>query len=332
MSLNIYSWIPSSKVAEYLRQNRTFTLLEKYQLIYDAPRPLEEKLEALLKLETEATEEREKAFLGQALEVYQFAIRLMKEAPPGSLFLVKAFSDTEELVGATPYATFEQVLAQAENDRRAARYMAELWQPTPSGSLLDTLLYTLLPYEGKLQATNFYMDDALLPFAPLPRIDETYAPNTDDLFDSHLYVRCLLPFDNGDLVCLEVDGISKHGVFYQELDGNGTLYAYLGYLHNGHLDLEYLGENTVMKLNWTRLRPFCGELRPEEGVLQEIGNFMKRVEQKEPAAVGELFLDKIFRLGFKRECEYTHYYHKTFLSLADILEQRHCEEYQKYLG
>lgn len=56
MSLNIYSWIPSPEVAEHLRQNRTFTLLEKYQLIHDASRPLNEKLEALLELKQKRPE------------------------------------------------------------------------------------------------------------------------------------------------------------------------------------------------------------------------------------------------------------------------------------
>lgn len=133
------------------------------------------------------------------------------------------------------------------------------------------------------------------------------------------------------MVRLEVNGTSKHGVFNQEFDGNGMLYAYLGYIHDGHLDTEDLGENAALTLNWTRLRPFCGELSLEEGILQEIGDFMKRVEQKEPAAVEELFLGKIFYLGFRREWEYTHYYHKTLLSLAEILEQTHCGEYKKYL-
>lgn len=110
----------------------------------------------------------------QALEIYRLAIRLMAEQPSGSSFLVKAFSNTDELIGATPYTTFAQALAQAENDRTADYYLAELWQSMPDGSLLNTLLYTMLPYDGKLQAVNFDMDDDMLPFDPLPETEDIH--------------------------------------------------------------------------------------------------------------------------------------------------------------
>lgn len=281
MSLDIYGWIPSLEVAEHLRQNRTFTVTEKYQLIHDAPRPLEEKLEALLNLEAEASKEREKKFMSRAIEVYRLVLRLMEEQPSGSFFLVKAFSDTDELVGAIPYATFTQVLEQAANDKTVSSYLAEFWQKTTNGGLTNPIEYHLLPLNGQLRATDFWIDDV-------------FAPNTDDLFDSKLYLRRLLPFENGDLVCLEVDGVSRHGFFYQELDGNGTLYAYLGYLHDGYLDSLELGENAVLTLNWTRLHSFHGELPPEEGILREIGDLMKRLGQQDPMSVEKLFWDTLF--------------------------------------
>jgi uncharacterized membrane protein len=40
---------------------------------------LEEKLEVLLKLEAEASEEWEKKFMSRAIEVYRLALRLMEE-------------------------------------------------------------------------------------------------------------------------------------------------------------------------------------------------------------------------------------------------------------
>ena len=332
MSLDIYCWIPSSEVSEYLRQNRTFTVTEKYQLIHDASRPLEEKLEALLELEAEASKEREKEFMSQAIEVYRLALRLMKEQPSGSFFLVKAFSDTDELVGAIPYDTFTQVLEQAANDKTASSYLAELWQVTPNGSITNPIEYHLLPLNRQLRATNFWIDNDMLPFNPLSETGDVYAPNTHDLFDSKLYLRCLLPFEDGDLVCLEVDGVSRHGFFFQELDGNGTLYAYLGYLHDGYLDTLELGENSVMTLNWTRLNAFHGELPPEEGILREIGDLMKRLEQQDPMSVEKLFFDRLFNSISRLEGEARlSPYHVTSLTLAELLKEAHCVEYQKHL-
>ena len=333
MSLDIYSWIPSSEVAEYLRQNRMFTVTEKYQLIHDASRPLEEKLEALLKLKAEASKEREKEFMSRAIEVYRLALRLMEEQLSGSFFLVKAFSDTDELVGAIPYATFTQVLKQAANDKTASSYLAELWQVTPNGSITNPIEYHLLPLNRQLRATDFWIDNDMLPFNPLSETGDIYAPNTHDLFDSKLYLRCLLPFENGDLVCLEVDGVSRHGFFYQELDGNGTLYAYLGYLHDGYLDSLELGENSVMTLNWTRLNTFHGELPPEEGILREIGDLMKRLGQQDPLSVEKLFFDALFNPISRLEGEARLFpYRVTTLKLAELLEEAHCVKYQEYLG
>ncbi|MBW7571950.1 SMI1/KNR4 family protein [Caproiciproducens faecalis] len=319
MSLDIYGWIPSLEVAEHLRQNRTFTVTEKYQLIHDAPRPLEEKLEALLNLEAEASKEREKKFMSRAIEVYRLVLRLMEEQPSGSFFLVKAFSDTDELVGAIPYATFTQVLEQAANDKTVSSYLAEFWQKTTNGGLTNPIEYHLLPLNGQLRATDFWIDDV-------------FAPNTDDLFDSKLYLRRLLPFENGDLFCLEVDGVSRHGFFYQELDGNGTLYAYLGYLHDGYLDSLELGENAVLTLNWTRLHSFHGELPPEEGILREIGDLMKRLGQQDPMSVEKLFWDTLFNPISRLRGESSLFpYRITPLKLAELLEEAHCVKYQEYL-
>jgi hypothetical protein len=173
----------------------------------------------------------------------------------------------------------------------------------------------------------------MLPFNPLSETGDIYAPNTHDLFDSKLYLRCLLPFENGDLVCLEVDGVSRHGFFYQELDGNGTLYAYLGYLHDGYLDSLELGENSVMTLNWTRLNAFHGELPPEEGILREIGDLMKRLGQQDPLSVEKLFFDTLFNPISRLEGEARLFpYRVTTLKLAELLEEAHCVKYQEYLG
>jgi hypothetical protein len=83
------------------------------------------------------------------------------------------------------------------------------------------------------------------------------------------------------------------------------LYAYLGYLHDGCLDSLELGENSVMTLNWTRLNAFHGELPPEEGVLREIGDLMKRLGQQDPLSVEKLFFDTLFnstsRLNAKQD-------------------------------
>lgn len=332
MSLDIYCWIPSSEVSEYLRQNRTFTVTEKYQLIHDASRSLEEKLEALLELEAETSKEREKEFMSRAIEVYRLALRLMKEQTSGSFFLVKAFSDTDELVGAIPYATFTQVLEQAANDKTASSYLAEFWQITTNGGLTNPIEYYLLPLNGQLRATNFGVDDDMLSFNRLSETGDIYAPNTHDLFDSKLYLRCLLPFENGDWVCLEVDGVSRHGFFYQELGGNGTLYAYLGYLHDGYLDTLELGENSVMTLNWTRLHSFHNELPPEEGILREIGDLMKRLGQQDPRLVEKLFFDTLFNPISRLKDESRLFpYRVTPLTLAELLKEAHCVEYQKHL-
>lgn len=332
MDLDIYSWIPSSEMAEYFRQNRTFTVTEKYRLIHDAPRPLEEKLEALLKLEAEASKAREKEFMNRAIEVYRLALWLMKDQPSGSFFLVKAFSNTDELVGAIPYATFTQVLEQAANDKTASSYLAELWQKTTNGSLTNPIEYHLLPLNGQLGATDFWIDNDMLPFNPLSKTGDVFTPNTDDLFDSKLYLRRLLPFENGDLVCLEVNGVSRHGFFYQELDGNGTLYAYLGYLHDGYLDSLELGENSVLTLNWTRLHSFHGELPPEQGILREIGDLIKRLGKQDPLLVEKLFFDTFFNSISRLNSESRLFpYCVTPLKLAELLEEAHCVKYQEYL-
>jgi hypothetical protein len=102
-----------------------------------------------------------------------------------------------------PTPPLHRVLEQATDDKTASSYLAEFWQKTANGGLTNPIEYHLLPLNGQLRSTNFWIDDDMLPFNPLSEAGNVYTPNTHGLFDSKLYLRRLLPFENGDLVCLE---------------------------------------------------------------------------------------------------------------------------------
>ena len=76
---DIYSWILSPEIRDYLRGNYRPTLMERQAMIRGAYKPIEEKLSALQELLGEAETEGDRIFLEKVIGVYQFAVREIRE-------------------------------------------------------------------------------------------------------------------------------------------------------------------------------------------------------------------------------------------------------------
>ena len=72
---DIYSWILSPEIRDYLRGNYRPTLMERQAMIRGAYKPIEEKLSALQELLGEAETEGERIFLtGPGIDVSNMAL------------------------------------------------------------------------------------------------------------------------------------------------------------------------------------------------------------------------------------------------------------------
>lgn len=84
---DIYSWILSPEIREYLRGHYKPDLMEQQALICGAYRPIEEKLYALQTLCGEAETEEERTSLERAIERYQLAIREIRQCRQDEFYL-----------------------------------------------------------------------------------------------------------------------------------------------------------------------------------------------------------------------------------------------------
>ena len=85
--VNVFSWILSPEIREYLREHYRPNLMEKQALIRSAYRPVEEKLAALQELLHEAETEEDQLFLERVIVVYQLAIREIRECRRDEFYL-----------------------------------------------------------------------------------------------------------------------------------------------------------------------------------------------------------------------------------------------------
>ena len=78
-SFDIYSWILSLEIREWLKKKPPLPLLEQAKIVYKAYRSAEDKLQAMTLILDMAKEEEERECLRQTAAYLQFAVRQMED-------------------------------------------------------------------------------------------------------------------------------------------------------------------------------------------------------------------------------------------------------------
>ena len=122
--MDIYNWILSEEIREYLRENHSFSLDEKILIIHTAYRSLEEKYAAFQTLLGEAANQEDKDVLSQMCRLYDWAFeQLRQKTEQDQVFLYaspyhREPGDTD--AGSSIrgiYHTYEELMDFLENDR-----------------------------------------------------------------------------------------------------------------------------------------------------------------------------------------------------------------------
>ena len=87
--IDIYSWVLSPEIRDYLRTARPLTTKEKVEIIDDGYHSVEEKYAAITSLLRRAENEDDKALLTDTLRLYDWAFEELHSRRPGQVFLFR---------------------------------------------------------------------------------------------------------------------------------------------------------------------------------------------------------------------------------------------------
>lgn len=307
---DIYSWILSQEIREAWRKQPPLPLLEQAGIIFPAYRSVEEKLEALTALLSQAETREEKKFLRKAVAYYGEAIRQMKgedgKAFPGKrqvkeiwvagrheydMALEEHPNSLDYLVEPHLFYSYEAAKAWAAClvEEETECWNIRKWDCREEGPE-EVLECSLRLVNGRFCATHIYGE-------------------RDRDFNRDHRLPYPLPFSIGELVKLEGPVFSEplFGIWCGETDYFGCWYNWMGYITEKETDgvrlftvrnmgYHRLSAYDLCVLDW--LRPASREELPkEQRVLAEISEKIGQIRQEEgEEKAAEQFWD-IFKIG-----------------------------------
>lgn len=245
---DIYSWILSPEIREYLRKHYKPDLMEQQALICGAYRPIEEKLSALQTLCGEAESEEERASLERAVARCRLAIREIRQCRRDEFYLSRTALQFGGDCGLYEYPFNYPGELTAEISRSyeelaggdpsvycpvTSGYKVEKWR---CGKVWERMLsFDLKPMGKEYRTTRFYLYNALLERAKLPCEDQE-----GGCYEKERHFLPL-PCTTGDLVRLDAPLFARpvYGVLCRWInddpDANREFNTLLGYMENGIL-------------------------------------------------------------------------------------------------
>lgn len=306
---DIYSWILSPEIREYLRGHYKPDLMEQQALICGAYRPIEEKLYALQTLCGEAETEEERTSLERAIERYQLAIREIRQCRQDEFYLSRTALQFggDTWLYAYPFNYLGEIKTDISRSYEelsggdssvycpvSCGYQVKKWR---CGKVWEPMLsFDLRPMGKEYRTTRFYLYDTLLEQANLSLEGQGSGCKQEEC-------RPLpFPFSTGDLVCLDAPLFERpvYGVLcrWTSIDSvyNGELYTLLGYMENGILRAMDLSEQEIAfdgsgyrVIDWLR-RASSEELPAGQEVFGEIGAQLRCLNRRDWAAAKDQFL------------------------------------------
>jgi len=304
---DIYSWILSPEIREYLRGHYHPDLLEKQALIRSAYRPVEEKLSALQELRREAETEEERVFLEKVIETYRLAIREIRLCRRNEFYLCRTALQFGGDTGLYAYpfnylGEIETEICRSYEELSggdpsvycpvSCGYTVEKWR---CGKVWEPMFsFDLRPMGKEYRTTRFYLYDALLERISLTReeMERSCGPE-----ERHPYP---LPFSTGDLVCLDPPLFERpvYGILCSWISAayDGKRFTLLGYIENGQFRPMDLSEQEIAfdgsgyrVIDWLR-RASPEELPAGQGIFREIGTRLRCLNRRDWTAAKDQFL------------------------------------------
>lgn len=306
---DIYSWILSPEIREYLRGNYRPTLMEQQALIRGAYKPIEEKLSALQELLGEVETEEDRIFLEKVIGVYQFAIREIRECRRDEFYFYRTaiqfggdsglFAFPFTYLGDTETGICRSYQWNSGKNESfycpvSCGYQVEKWRC--KGKWRPVLSFDRKPINEEYRTTRFYLYDTLMKQTKMTQEEwvKSYDPERP-----HPY---LLPFSTGDLVYLDAPLFERpvYGVLCcwtsDHPDRSGERYMLLGYIENGRfrpMDLSghdvAFGGSEYRVVDWLH-SVSMEELPAGQEILGEIGAYLRRTNHQDWVAAKYQFM------------------------------------------
>lgn len=308
--LDIYDWILSPEIRDYLRENYTMSVEEKAKLICSGCRPLDEKYEALHTLLDEAESQEDRSLIAELLKLYDWAFEELKEETPGQVFISYVDEKKEDFGGVQEvFYTYDEIVTYME--KRSGRDYTEdepifdedcieKWEPI-NGKMDNTITFKMLNIRGKCCITHFrvfeYRKDFESAFnergisRSISRLQREYCE----------YIKLPLPFKLGDLVCLNYPNQNdpQYGVVNVTSDtdpwGDTEYSVCMAYMEDSCLKWHFLTDNYpfgkpyYMPIDW--LRPITpSELPADQMILAELSDYIHSLSKQNPTIAEERFV------------------------------------------
>ena len=332
--VNVFSWILSPEIREYLREHYRPNLMEKQALIRSAYRPVEEKLAALQELLHEAETEEDQLFLERVIVVYQLAIREIRECRRDEFYLCQTalqfggdsglFEYPFNYIGEATAEIYRSYVWGGNEPfycRVSCGYQVAKWRR--KGAWGPVLRFDLKPINEEYRTTRFYLHDTLMKQTKMTR--EEWVKNGDPE-DRHPYT---LPFSTGDLVYLDAPLFERpvYGVICywasNILDDERCIL--LGYIENGRfrpMDLSgydiAFGDSGYRVIDWLH-GVSAGKLPAGQEILGAIGSYLQELNRRNWTAAKNQLLH-IFVKSQNRDGYVP--YHVQQTALSELVEKR----------
>lgn len=301
---DVYAWIRSEEIREYLRRNYKLSFKERLQLVRTAHRSMEERLAALGELQKEAVTPWEKGLAGQVIRLYEFMLREIHESRPGQFYIRKLPFSAGDGHGSEPgrifvYASYEEMLADIpDGSMWECGEEVEKWELGENG-VRELISFCLHPLDEKICVTRTWLDDGRYEEAGVGRTVIRQENRVYHIRTGYSYrYPYPLPFATGDLVRLDAPIYEEplYGVMYSE--DYGGQYVHMGIIceENGawEFDLLDLSELEIGGYSGYRVVDWLHHAKPEElpeewKILGELAAYFTDLRRQGPEAIEEPF-------------------------------------------
>ena len=257
--LDIYSFIGSDVIREYMREYKVFSPLDKARIIIFSFRPVEEKIEALKTLADELNAENKDmvvavySLLSEALDtIYNPSSNQIFNITRGNMYWDEVKSNSykssiRNFVGRL-YKSFDDFISEyevTEEDKNSRSdindsYHEELDYIYGEISSIDTIgkdyyediSFEAAYFDGHIRIYHISVSE---PWAK----ERGYSEEVADMIGVSSLSRYSLPFKHGDSVMLKTPFMTKpiYGGLYSSMDGGGCWYNFFYYDTGNGVDM-----------------------------------------------------------------------------------------------
>lgn len=337
--LDVYDWVLSPEIREYLRASHIFSVREKADIVHSGCRPVEEKRAALEILLGEAENREDRELIHGLLRLYGWSLEEMRGQRPRQVYLflerrgcarigeMRCQNDSTGNVAGV-FDTYDQLMAHLK--RLEAEWecgdapkrvdwvaYAEKWTIV-DGEMDVTLGLYVYVGEGRLFIQRFepwYLERAQWK----ERLKTAGVPcEAEGVFRGRSAENTLpLPFRNGDLVRVDIPDLEEpvYGVLnVAQVERERFIYLlcvedqWFREFNMGYQEIDISSGWRVV--DWTH--PVAPEELPAgQGLLADLSDYLHRLEKTDKIAARELYLHLP---------EGVPLYHPGVKTLAELLE------------